>query len=85
MTETTNDDWKDIRRFLPPSGKRLVLPGPSYLADSELPDELARTVGQRWLEEYGDYEDKAFVAVGVYRMMRLAMLEPDAPELERYR
>lgn len=57
----------------------------SDLVDSELPNELARIVGKRWLEEYGDHEDKAFVAAGVYRMMRLAMLEPDAPELERYR
>lgn len=51
----------------------------------ELPNEFARTVGQKWLERYGDDEDKAFVAACVYRMMRLAMLDPTAPVLEAYR
>jgi hypothetical protein len=51
----------------------------------ELPNELARTVGQKWLERYGDCEDKAFVAACVYRMMRLAILDPTAPVLDAYR
>jgi hypothetical protein len=50
-----------------------------------LPNALARTVGQHWLERHGDIEDKAFVAACVFRLMHLAMNDPDAPEVRVFR
>ena len=48
-----------------------------------LPNAAQRAVGERWLREHGRLvkRDPAFVAAAVYRMMRLAVIDPDAPEI----
>jgi hypothetical protein len=51
---------------------------------SDLPNELQRAVGAEWLRRYGDMAiaDPQFGAAALYRIMRWALTEPNAPELD---
>lgn len=53
--------------------------------EGDLPNEVMREVGTAWLEQYGDHDDKAFVAAAVYRIMRQAKRTPDHYELAALR
>ena len=52
----------------------------------ELPTVAQRRVGAEYLRRYAHMvaDDPAFMAACVYRMMMLAKLRPDAPELADY-
>lgn len=52
--------------------------------DLRLPDKSQRIVGTNWLKKYGHLvtDDPGFAAAAVYRLMIMAKVEPDAPELQ---
>lgn len=59
----------------------------SYTTDFSLPTAEQRRIGEVWLKRYGHLlaDDPAFVAAAVYRVMMMARLEPNAPELQGLR